>query len=213
MSMRTNQLDVIHDLPPEGMITLARTMPNAKGWFPSFPWAHPDPTLPAVIFNNEIKGLDNRDVRWALTLAIDINRVAIASYRGAATISAIHVPPTGLYPRYYFEPLEGWLRNLTLDLGGGQTHRPYDPDAALAIAEEARKTLGDLVPTNPTEIRKSMGAGWFKRDLAAAERLMQKAGMRRDARGIWVHADGSPFRVNLLAEGDTRPTIDRKSVV
>ena len=53
-------------------------------------------------------------MRWALTLAIDIVRVAMASYRGAATISAIHVPPTGLYPKYYFDPLqEGWLKDFT----------------------------------------------------------------------------------------------------
>ena len=40
-------------------------------------------------------------MRWALTLAIDIVQVAMASYNGAATISAIHVPPTGMYPKYY----------------------------------------------------------------------------------------------------------------
>ena len=208
-AQRDGDLDVIHDLPPEGMITLARTNPNSRAWFPSFPWGHPDPTLPAVIFNNEKRGLDNRDVRWALTLAIDITRVAMASYRGAATISALHVPPTGMYPRYYFEPLEGWLRDLTLDLGGGQTVRPYDPDASLKIADEARRTLGDMVPTDPVEIRKAVGAGWWRRDLAAAERLMIKAGMRRDARGIWVHGDGSVFTVNLMSEGETRPNMTR----
>ena len=43
------------------------------------------PDLPAVIYNNEVPGLDKKEVRWALTLAIDIVRVAMASYRGAAT--------------------------------------------------------------------------------------------------------------------------------
>ena len=81
MAQTAKDLDVIHDIAPEGMITLARTNPTSKGWFASFPWAHPDPTLPSVIYNNEKPGLDNRDVRWALTLAIDIVRVAMASYR------------------------------------------------------------------------------------------------------------------------------------
>ena len=49
---------MIHDIAPEGMITLAKTNPTSKGWFKSFPWAHPDPTLPAVIYNNEKPGLD-----------------------------------------------------------------------------------------------------------------------------------------------------------
>ena len=77
------------------MITLAKTNPTSKGWFKSFPWAHPDPTLPAVMLQPRAR-LEMKDVRWALTLAIDIVRVAMASYRGCATISGIHVPPTGL---------------------------------------------------------------------------------------------------------------------
>ena len=209
MSQKSNQLDVIHDIAPEGMITLARTNPNSKSWFPSFPWGHPDPTLPAVILNVEKRGLDNKDIRWALTLAIDITKVAISSYRGAATISAIAVPPTGLYPKYYFEPLEGWLNNFTLDLGSGQTFKPYDPGVAVRIADEARKTLGDLVPTDPVAIQKAVGAGWWKRDLGAAEKLMLKAGMKRDSKNMWVFADGSPFKIALMAEGETRPTMNR----
>lgn len=208
MAQTAKDLDVIHDMAPEGMITLAKTNPTSKGWFKSFPWAHPDPTLPSVIFNLERKPLDNRDVRWALTLAIDIVQVAMASYRGAATISAIHVPPTGLYPKYYFDPLQDWLKNFTLDLGNGQTFKPYDPDAALRIAEEARKSLGDLVPKDPAEIRKALGYGWWKRDLKAAEQLMLKAGLKRSG-GKWMLPDGQPFKIKLEAEGETRAVMNR----
>jgi peptide/nickel transport system substrate-binding protein len=144
-----------------------------------------------------------------MALSIDIVRVAIASYRGAATISALAVPPTGLYPQYYFEPLEPWLNNYTLNLGDGTSIRPYDPNVAVKIADEARKTLGDLVPTNSGEIRKAVGAGWWRRDLAAAEKLMLKAGLRRDSRNMWVFSDGTPFKVAVLAEGETRPTMNR----
>ena len=80
----THELDVIHDITPEGRITLAKTSPTSVGWFKSFPWAHPDPTLPAVIYNNEKPGLDKKEVRWALTLAIDIvqRRHGLLSRRG-----------------------------------------------------------------------------------------------------------------------------------
>ena len=209
MAQTAGELDVIHDIAPEGMITLARTNPTSKGWFKSFPWAHPDPTLPSVIYNNERPGLDNRDIRWALTLAIDIVRVAMASYRGAATISAIHVPPTGLYPGYYFDPIQDWLNNFTLDLGNGEQYKPYDPEAAQRIAEEARKSLGDMVPTDPAEIRKAIGYGWWKYDLEAAEKLMRKAGCTRNAAGKWVLPNGEVFKVALMAEGDTRPVMNR----
>jgi peptide/nickel transport system substrate-binding protein len=209
MAQTSGELDVIHDIAPEGMITLARTNPTSKGWFKSFPWAHPDPTLPAVIYNNEKPGLDNRDVRWALTLAIDIVRVAMASYRGAATISAIHVPPTGLYPGYYFDPMQDWLNNFTLDLGGGEQYKPYDPTAPQRIADAARASLGDMVPTDPEEIRRSIGYGWWKYDLEAAEKLMLKAGCTRNSAGKWLLPSGEPFKIALMAEGDTRPIMNR----
>lgn len=201
-------LDVIHDIAPEGMITLAKTNPTSKGWFKSFPWGHPDPTLPAVILNNEKPGLKERDVRWALTLSIDIVRVAMASYRGAATISAIHVPPTGMYPKYYFDPLEQWLKDFTLDVGG-QKVKVWDGEAANRIAAEAKKTLGDVVPTDKAEIRKSIGMGWWKYDLKTAEQLMLQAKMKKGSDGKWQLPDGSPFKIALLAEGETRPVMNR----
>lgn len=209
MAQTAGDLDVIHDMAPEGQITLAKTNPTSRSWFPSFPWAHPDPTLPAVIYNHEKAGLGDRDVRWALTLAIDIVRVAMASYRGAATISAIHVPPTGMYPGYYFEPMEEWLKAFELDLGGGEMYKPYDPDAAIKIADEARKSLGDMVPTDTAEIKKYTGAGWWNHDLEAAEKLMLKAGFTRNGDGKWLMPDGELFTISLLAEGDTRAVMGR----
>ena len=94
-----HELDIIHDTSPEGMFTLAKQSKTSHGWFKGFPYAHPDPTLPAVIFNDQNDMFKSRDVRWALALLIDIKAVSMASYRGAATISAIGVPPTGTHPK------------------------------------------------------------------------------------------------------------------
>jgi len=207
IAQKAHQLDVIHDLTPEGRIALAKTSPTSVGWFKSFPWAHPDPTLPAVIYNNEKPGLDKREVRWALTLAIDIVQVALASYKGAATISALDVPPTGLYPKYYHDPLESWLNDFTMKVGG-QDYKPYDPTAAQRIADAARKTLGDLVPTDAATIKKYIGAGWWKYDLKAAEQLMLDAGMKK-VNGKWVLPDGSPFKMPLMSMNETNPTMNR----
>jgi len=211
IAQMAHELDVIHDITPEGRITLARQSPTSVGWFPSFPWAHPDPTLPAIIYNNEKPGLDKWQVRWALTLAIDIAQVALASYRGAATISAIHVPPTGMYPQYYHEPLEPWLNDFTLTVGG-EEYKPYDPTAAQRIADEARQSLGDLVPTDPDIIKQYIGAGWWKHDLDAAEQLMLDAGMQKQD-GKWVLPDGSDFRVPLMSLGESNPTMNRAAAM
>jgi peptide/nickel transport system substrate-binding protein len=206
-----HELDVIHDCTPEGRITLAKESPTSVGWFPSFPWAHPDPTLPAVIYNHEKPGLDKREVRWALTLAIDIVQVAMASYKGAATISAIDVPPTGMYPQYYQEPLEPWLNEFTIKVGG-EDYKPYDPTAAQRIADEARMSLGDLVPTDPEIIKKYIGAGWWKHDLDAAEQLMLDAGMQK-IDGKWALPDGSEFKVPLMSMNETNPTMNRAAAM
>jgi peptide/nickel transport system substrate-binding protein len=207
IAQTAHDLDVIHDITPEGRITLAKTSPTSVGWFPSFPWAHPDPTLPAVIYNHEKPGLDKREVRWALTLAIDIVQVAMASYRGAATISAIDVPPTGLHPQYYHEPLEPWLNDFTIKVGG-EDYKPYDPTAAQKIADTARVSLGDLVPTDPDILKQYIGAGWWKRDLDAAEQLMLDVGMQK-VNGLWAMPDGSPFKVPLMSMGESNPTMNR----
>jgi peptide/nickel transport system substrate-binding protein len=213
MTQRSHDIDIIHDIAPEGVIQLARNNPTTKTWFPGFPWGHPDPTLPSVLLNLEKPGLDNKDVRWALTLAIDITRVAISSYRGAMTVSALSIPPTGMYPSIYFEPLEGWLKDFSLDLGDGTSIKPYNPNAAVEIATEARKSLGDLVPTNPADIRRFLGAGWWKRDLAAAEKLMKKAGLRRNARNMWELPNGTPLRINVLANSDLEPSMNRATAM
>jgi peptide/nickel transport system substrate-binding protein len=208
IAQTAHQLDVIHDITPEGRIALAQNSLSSVGWFKSFPWAHPDPTLPAVIYNNEKPGLDRKEVRWALTLAIDIAQVAMASYRGAATISAIHVPPTGMYPTHYHQPLESWLNDFTIQVGG-QDYKPYDPSAAQRIADLARQSLGDLVPTDADTIKRYIGAGWWKNDLEAAEQLMLDAGMVRGGNGNWQLPDGSAFRVPLMSLGESNPTMNR----
>ena len=208
LTQKAHGLDVIHDIAPEGMITLAKTNPTSKGWFKSFPWGHPDPTLPALILNNERPQFKDKRVRWALTLAIDIVRVAMASYRGCATISGIHVPPTGLYPKYYFDPLEPWLKEYTLDIGGKKV-QVWDTEAANRIAAEAKKALGDVVPTDKAEIRKSVGMGWWKYDVKLAEQLMLDAGCKKGGDGKWQLPDGSPLKIAVLAEGETRPVMNR----
>ncbi|MDR1902419.1 MAG: ABC transporter substrate-binding protein [Treponema sp.] len=213
MSQRNHQLDVIHDMAVEGVISLKRNNPTSKTWFPNFPWGHPDPTLVACVLNLEKPGLDNKDVRWALALATDITRLAMASYRGAMTISAIPIPPTGMYPKHYFEPLEQWLRDFTLDLGDGTSIKPYNPNAALEIAAEARKSLGDAVPTNQNDIKRFLGAGWWKYDLASAEKLMKKGGMRKNARGIWEFNDGRPFKISFMGQTDSEPSQNRAAAM
>ena len=202
-----HQLDIIHDTSPEGMFTLAKESPSSTSWFKGFPYAHPDPTLPAVIFNHQIEKFQNKDVRWALALLIDIKAVAMASYRGAATISAIGVPPTGLYPKYYFEPMEDWLNDFEVDTGKRKI-KPYDPTVGQQIADMLRPSMGDKIPSKPDEIATAFGRGWWKRNDEAAAELLEKAGFTRQG-NEWYQPNGKRFSIKIMVEGDIRPVMTR----
>ena len=203
-----HQLDIIHDTSPEGMFTLAKQAgKTSHGWFKGFPYAHPDPPLPAVIFNDQNPLFQNRDVRWALALLIDIKAVSMASYRGAATISAIGVPPTGTYPEYYDKPMEAWLKDFELDTGK-RTIKPYDPTEGAQIANMLRPSMGDQIPTDPDRIAASFGRGWWKTDPQAAAELLQHAGFTKQG-DRWMTPDGKPFTIHVTVEGDGRPVMTR----
>ncbi len=161
IAQMNHELDIIHDVSPEGMFTLAKQSKSSHGWFKGFPYAHPDPTLPAVVLNTQNEMFKNRDVRWALALLIDIKAVSMASYRGAATISAIGVPPTGSAPDVYHAPLEGWLQAFEIDTGKRKL-KPYDPTIGKQIADSLRPSLGEQIPSSAEEIAKSFGRGWWK---------------------------------------------------
>jgi peptide/nickel transport system substrate-binding protein len=202
-----HELDVIHDISPEGMFTLAKQGKATRAWFKGFPYGHPDPTLPAVVFNTQNEYLKNRDVRWALALMIDVKAVSMAAYRGAATISAIGVPPTGKHPEAYHLRIEPWLKEFEVDTGKRKI-KPYDPTVGKQIADMLRPSMGEQIPTDAKEIAKAFGTGWWKTDLAAATELLEKAGFKKQ-NNQWMTPDGKPFSVRLMVEGDFRPVMTR----
>jgi peptide/nickel transport system substrate-binding protein len=202
-----HELDVIHDIAPEGMFTLAKQGKATRAWFKGFPFGHPDPTLPALIFNTQNENFKNRDVRWALALLIDVKAVAMAAYRGAATISAIGVPPTGKHPEAYHEPMEAWLSEFEVDTGKRKI-KPYDPTVGKQIADMLRPSMGEQIPSDPKEVAKAFGRGWWKTNPQAAQELLEKAGYTKRG-GTWQTPDGKPFTVRVMVEGDLRPVMTR----
>ena len=66
--------------------------------------------------------------------------MSLASYRGAATLSAISIPPTGTHLDDYHAPLQQELIDFELDTGEGVI-KPYNPDVGLDIAESVRPAV------------------------------------------------------------------------
>ncbi|MGZ9810152.1 ABC transporter substrate-binding protein [Pseudoroseicyclus sp. H15] len=201
IEMRNGNLDMIHDLTPEATFSIVDDVETARGWFPGFPYAHPDPTLPMVIFNTQNELFQDKRVRWALALMLDARAISMASYRGAATLSPIAVPPTGTHPRDYHGPMQQWLTDYELDLGNGETIQPYDPNIGLQVADMVRPQFGEDVPTDEDAIRTAFGYGWWKQDLDAAATLLESAGFTQDG-GDWMTPDGEPFEFTLNTFSD-----------
>jgi peptide/nickel transport system substrate-binding protein len=207
IAQMNKELDVVHDIAPEGMFTLARQNPTSKAWFKGFPFGHPDPTLPAAIFNTQLDMFKNKDVRWALALLIDIKAVSMASYRGAATISPIAVPPTGRHPEFYHGPMQDWLAEFEIDTGKRKI-KPYDRTMARQIADSLRPSMGNQIPSDPADVAKAFGTGWWKPDPQAATELLERAGFRKQG-NQWLKPDGTPFVIRVVVEGDARPIMTR----
>ncbi|MBA7711681.1 hypothetical protein ES703_120647 [subsurface metagenome] len=136
---------------------------------------------------------DNKDVRWALTLAIDIVSYSITAYDGAVEVSAIPCTPKPLYNEYYYEPMQEWLKDFTLDLGNGETFKPYDPDVPNKLAEHA-KLRGHEVTT---DLKETFGYGWWKYAPFAAAKLLEKNGFTQDKDGKWLLPDGTPWKITI----------------
>ncbi|MDB5613193.1 MAG: peptide transporter [Devosia sp.] len=207
IAQRNHNLDVINDIAPEGMFAIMKDAPETAAWLPHFPFAHPDPTLPSVLFNLQKPPFDNKDVRWALALLIDIRAVALGSYRGAANLSALGVPPTGSAPENYFVPMQDWVTNFELNTGT-QTIKPYDPTIATQLANMVRNQWPDQIPTDEAALQRSFGFGWWKQDVQAATELLQKAGFTKNG-NQWLKPDGTPFEIRVMVEGDAIPTLAR----
>jgi peptide/nickel transport system substrate-binding protein len=207
IAQTNHNLDIIHDMTPEGMLTLMRESKSSVAWFKGFPYAHPDPTLPAIIFNNQIEKLKSQELRWALALAMDIKAISMASYRGLATISAIAMPPTGVAMDVYHKGMQDWLKSFELDTGKSKV-KPYDQKVTVEIADQLRATMKDAVPKDASDIANAFGYGWWRTNHKAAGELLEKAGYTKKGKA-WVGADGKPLSIALRCESNARSVFTR----
>lgn len=202
IAVSRNELDVLFDADIEAFQAIQASTPTMRSWFPDFPWAYPNELDYRFFgFNQTVAPFDNKDVRWALTLALDIVDLQTNYIGGVARVDPLPIPSTGLLMQLYGEPLEPWLTELTLDLGNGESFQPYDPTIPNQIADWAREQ-GYTVPDDEAGIRDRFGIGWWKFAPDVAEALLVKNGFSRDSSGMWLLPDGTPWSFSILAAPD-----------
>ncbi|PMQ00769.1 MAG: peptide ABC transporter substrate-binding protein [Dictyoglomus sp. NZ13-RE01] len=197
LAIGNHQLDVA-DLNMEALRSAFAANKYVRGYRKEYPWVvNNDPCITGITFNTVKFPYNNKDVRWALALAIDIADYIGVAFDGAATMGVLHIPSTPAYLKWYYKPLESWLRSFTIEVEGNP-FKPYDPDAALRLAEYARKR-GYKVPTEPSEIKEIFGYGWWKYAPDVAEKLLMKHGFKRDKDGKWLLPDGKPWKMTIVS--------------
>jgi peptide/nickel transport system substrate-binding protein len=201
IAMSRGELDVFFDVDFEAFETVLETTTTARSWYVDFPWAYPNELNSRMFtFNYEADPVfQNKDVRWALALSLDIVDLQTEYIGGVAQVSVLPGMPTTPKMRgLYYDPLEEWLQNLEIEIEPGEMFQPYDPTVPDRIAEWA-EAQGYNVPGEPRDV---FGSGWWKFAPDVAERLLVKNGFSRDGSGRWIKPDGQPFAFSINAAPD-----------
>lgn len=200
IAMSRGELDVFFDVDFEAFETVLDTTPTARSWYTDFPWAYPNEvSTRQLIFNYETEPLfQNKDVRWALALSLDIVELQTEYIGGVAKVTAMPVPPTAALMRLYHDPMEEWFQNLEIEIEPGEMFQPYDATVPDQIAEWAEGE-GYTVPGGARDV---FGGGWWKYAPDVAERLLEKNGFSRDGGGNWLTPDGQQWTLDLQSPPD-----------
>jgi peptide/nickel transport system substrate-binding protein len=203
IAQANHNLDMTN-LSAEGFKVVLDRNSYARGYRKEYPWIpNQEPTITGLTLNNECYPFNLKDVRWALTLAIDIVDYIAIAFDGTAIMGSLHIPATPSYKTWYYDPMEEWLKNFTLDIEiKGEPFKPYDPDAAIRLAEYARER-GYEVPEDSEEIKELFGPGWWKYAPDVAEQLLLRNGFKRDKNGKWLLPDGTPWKISIVTYTDT----------
>jgi peptide/nickel transport system substrate-binding protein len=202
IAMTRHELDVVFDLDYDAFKPLIESTPTTRSWFRDFPWAYGNELDTRWFgFNYTVPPYDNKDVRWALALALDIPALNTDYIGGVAKLTVLPIPATPLHQSLYHVPLDPWLRSFTIDVGNGETFAPYDPDAPSRIAQWAAQQ-GYNVPSDLDGLRQRFGVGSWKHAPDIAEKLLLKNGFTRDSNNHWLLPDGKPWTIPMIAAPD-----------
>ncbi len=193
----THKADYLN-LSADGLKALLAQSKTSRAYQPTFPWVvNNDPCITGICYNTVRKPFDNPEIRWALTLAIDIVEYTGLAVDGTGTLSPVHIPHLGPYPKDYIEPMQEWLKAFTLDLGNGEKFQPYDQGVIQKLVDRA-KSRGYTFPEDADSIKKTFGLGWYKFAPEIAEKLLIKNGYKRDADKKWLTPEGKPWKIAFL---------------
>ena len=199
ISMTRHEVDMV-DLDLPGIRAAIKAEPTARGYYEKqdFPYIQSNrhPGVGGVVFNTLKPPFNNPDVRWALTLAIDPISYMTTAYDGCAAMNPLPiVMQAAQMQKPYIEPLVAWLTDYTIDVGGGEKVKVWDPTAPTRLVADAIKR-GLKFTTDPATVQAAFGYGAWAYNPDATAKLLKKAGFTQGADKKWM-VNGKPFQFSV----------------
>jgi peptide/nickel transport system substrate-binding protein len=202
LSFVQNAYDVDTFMSPESIKAAQALNPAITTFSSKMPYHNMDDACSyGLMINLQRPPYDQVNVRWALTLALDLKSVGINSLSGEFLASAIPLADTQVKHPVYYEPLKPWLQDFALSDG----YKPFDSNFTADLAAALKSTGAANIPDDPS----AFGMGWWKYDVEEAGKLLQSAGFTKGADGNWNLPDGKPWTVDLVIPGDWNKVMQR----
>lgn len=209
MAMVNNEIDILCEVTPEILEAMNAQNSNIAAWYNQFPYAtSDDPCSKGLVFSMG-KGApyDDPNFRWGMTLLLDMEQISLNIFDGVGRVSPFPIlTATTAMTELYYQPLKQWVTDFELDLGDGTKFKPFDPEYKNRIAETLRQK-GKDIPEDEAALEDMFGIGWWKHDEAAAEKLLNKAGLTKE-NGKWMYK-GEPFKFTMTYLADTEAQAGR----
>jgi peptide/nickel transport system substrate-binding protein len=195
-----HKLDVLMPISPNGWGVMSARDPYAEAWYKNFPYADEnDPANRSIFFNDQAYPYNLWQVRWALALAINLPQVTL-SYSGILRASVLPIAATDIAEQSVYAPLQSWMTNFTLPDG----FKPYDPNFAQEEIALLKQRGYSGLPTDPAQITRIFGPGWFKYAPVEATKLLKSVGFKLSA-GTWLLPNGNPWTITVNAPANFEP--------
>lgn len=202
ISLTRHEVDMV-DLDLPGIRAAIKAEPTARGYYEKqdFPFIQSNrhPGVGGVAFNNLKAPFNNKDFRWGLALAIDPISYMTTAYDGSAAMNPFPiVMQAAQMQKPYIEPLVAWLKDFTIDVGGGEKVKVWDPTAPTRLVADAIKR-GFKFPTDAPTVQAAFGYGSWAYNPDAATKLLKKAGLTQGADKKWSY-QGKPFSFTVFTD-------------
>jgi peptide/nickel transport system substrate-binding protein len=195
LSFVQNAYDVDTFMSPATIKAVQDLNDKVTTFSPDLPYHNMDDAcVYGMLINMQQSPYDLKNVRWALALAMDLETIGMNAVSGEMIVSPWPVADTQILRPIYFDPLQSWLEEFTLDDG----YQPFNPDFGAELAETLKAAGAEDIPADTTDF----GVGWWKYDVEEAGKLLEAEGFTKNADGNWLLPNGEEWVLQLTIPSD-----------